>query len=102
MVFFAVSATAALTVWTLRRTAPISAATGGALIVIPSAALNLLGLRGAGLPAVHGREALAGIAFGAVSQGALRMMLAALDGPETEPERAARPWPLTTCSDTCP
>ncbi|MER5908241.1 MFS transporter [Streptomyces mirabilis] len=85
MVFFAVSAAAALTVWTLRRTAPISATTGGALIVIPSAALSLLGLHGAGLPAVYGGAALAGIAFGAVSQGALRMMLASLD----ERDRAA-------------
>ncbi|TLS44425.1 MFS transporter [Streptomyces montanus] len=84
MVFFTVSAAAALTVWTLRRTAPL-AATGGALAVIPSAALSLLGLHGAGLPAVYGGAALAGIAFGAVSQGALRVMLASLD----ERDRAA-------------
>ncbi|MGW0819431.1 MFS transporter [Streptomyces viridiviolaceus] len=79
MVFFTVSAAAALTVWTLRRTAPFAAATGGALAVIPSAALSLLGLHGAGLPAVYGGAALAGVAFGAVSQGALRMMLTSLD-----------------------
>ncbi|MFF2519651.1 hypothetical protein [Streptomyces sp. NPDC058086] len=85
MAFFAVSAAAALTVWTLWRTVPIAAATGGALTVIPSAALSLLGLHGVGLPAVYGGAALAGIAFGAVSQGASRMMLASLD----ERDRAA-------------
>ncbi|MFD5514253.1 MFS transporter, partial [Streptomyces sp. NPDC127051] len=42
MVFFTVSAAAALTVWTLRRTAPFAAATGGAVVVIPSMALSLL------------------------------------------------------------
>ncbi|WP_217144477.1 MFS transporter [Streptomyces sp. AC627_RSS907] len=85
MVFFIVSATATLTVWTLRGTAPRAAATGGTLVVIPSTALSLLGLHGAGLTAVYGGAALAGIAFGAVSQGALRMMLASLD----EGDRAA-------------
>ncbi|MEV5546800.1 MFS transporter [Streptomyces sp. NPDC052309] len=86
MVFFTVSAAAALTVWALRRTAPFAAATGGALAVVPSAALSLLGLHGAGLPAVHAGAALAGVAFGAVSQGALRMMLAP---PGGEGDRAA-------------
>jgi MFS family permease len=85
MVFFVLTAAATLTVWTLRRTAPRAAATGGSLAVIPSAALSLLGLHGAGLPAVYGGAALAGVAFGAVSQGALRMMLASLD----EQDRAA-------------
>ncbi|OAH11777.1 MFS transporter [Streptomyces jeddahensis] len=79
MVFFTLTAAAALTVWTLRRTAPHTAATGGSLAVIPAAALTLSGLHGAGLPAVYGGAALAGIAFGAVSQGALRMTLASLD-----------------------
>jgi MFS family permease len=85
MVFFVLTAAATLTVWTLRRTAPRAAATGGSLAVIPSAALSLLGLHGAGLPAVYGGAALAGVAFGAVSQGALRMTLASLD----EQDRAA-------------
>ncbi len=85
MVFFVLTAAATLTVWTLRRTAPRDAATGGSLAVIPSAALSLLGLHGAGLPAVYGGAALAGVAFGAVSQEALRMMLASLD----EEDRAA-------------
>ncbi|MGE7435543.1 MFS transporter [Kitasatospora sp. NPDC001175] len=85
MVFFIVSAGAALTVWGLRRTAPLAAATGGTLVVIPSAALSLLGLHSASLTAVYGGAALAGIAFGAVSQGALRAMLASLD----EGDRAA-------------
>ncbi|MEU6745305.1 hypothetical protein ABZ914_03660, partial [Spirillospora sp. NPDC046719] len=61
-----------------RRPAPPAAATGGSLTVIASAALSLLGLHGAGLPAVYGGAALAGVAFGAVSQGALHMLLASL------------------------
>ncbi|MER6442630.1 MFS transporter [Streptomyces sp. NPDC001185] len=85
MVFFVLTAAATLTVWTLRRAAPHDAAIGGSLAVLPSAALSLLGLHGAGLPAVYGGAALAGVAFGAVSQGALRMMLASLD----EQDRAA-------------
>ncbi|MGC2998216.1 MFS transporter, partial [Streptomyces sp. G35A] len=55
-----------------------TAATGGSLAVVPATALTLSGLHGAGLPAVHGGAALAGVAFGAVSQGALRMTLASL------------------------
>ncbi|MEU0969230.1 MFS transporter [Streptomyces sp. NPDC005917] len=85
MIFFIVSAGAALTVWRLRRAAPLAAATGGTLVVIPATALSLLGLHSASLTAVYGGAALAGIAFGAVSQGALRMMLASLD----EGDRAA-------------
>ncbi|GHJ25708.1 MFS transporter [Streptomyces hygroscopicus subsp. sporocinereus] len=85
MVFFTLSATAALTVWALRHTVPAVAATGGSLAVVPAAALTLSGLHGAGLPAVYGGAALAGAAFGAVSQGALRMTLASLD----EQDRAA-------------
>ncbi|MFD0899250.1 MFS transporter [Actinomadura sediminis] len=77
-VFFTVSAAAALTVWALRRAAPFTAVTGGSLIVVASAALTLLGLHGLGPPAVYGGAALAGVAFGAVSQGALRMLLASL------------------------
>ncbi|MFF1594999.1 MFS transporter [Streptomyces sp. NPDC058286] len=79
MVFFTLTAAAALTVWTLRRVAPHTAAGGGSLAVVPAAALTLSALHGAGLPAVYGGAALAGIAFGAVSQGALRMTLASLD-----------------------
>lgn len=89
MVFFIVSAAAALTVLTLRRTAPFAAATGGTLAVLPSAALSLLGLHGAGLPAVYAGATLAGIAFGAVSQGALRMMLASLDARDRATTLAA-------------
>ncbi|MFD3722274.1 hypothetical protein [Streptomyces sp. NPDC058674] len=85
MVFFIFSATAALTVWALRRRPPRATAIGGCLSVLPAAALTLSGLHGAGLPAVYGGAVLAGIAFGAVSQGALRMLLASLD----ERDRAA-------------
>lgn len=79
MVFFALSTSAALTVWTLRHTAPSTAAIGGCVTVLPATALTIAGLHGAGLPAVYGGAALAGMAFGAVSQGALRMILASLD-----------------------
>ncbi|MGV9270518.1 MFS transporter [Kitasatospora sp. NPDC003701] len=79
MVFFTLSAAAALTVGALRRTAPLATAIGGCLTVLPAAALTLSGLHGTGLPAVYGGAALAGIAFGAVSQGAMRLVLASLD-----------------------
>ncbi|MEU5088500.1 MFS transporter [Streptomyces sp. NPDC021356] len=85
MVFFTLTAAATLTAWTLRRTAARTVAAGGSLAVVPAGALTLGGLHGAGLPAVYGGAALAGIAFGAVSQGALRMTLASLD----EQDRAA-------------
>ncbi|WP_438309858.1 MFS transporter [Streptomyces sp. HUAS TT3] len=85
MVFFTLTTAATLAVWALRRTAPYAAVTGGSLAVVPAGALALGGLHGAGLPAVYGGAALAGIAFGAVSQGALRMTLAALP----EDDRAA-------------
>ncbi|WP_301125385.1 MFS transporter [Streptomyces cacaoi] len=82
LVFFALTAAATVTVWALRHTAPRTAVTAGALAVVPSAALSLLGLHGAGLPAVHIGAALAGVAFGAVSQGALRMTLTALEAAD--------------------
>ncbi|MBU3060984.1 MFS transporter [Nocardia sp. NEAU-G5] len=85
MVFFTLSATAALTVWALRRAEPLATAIGGCLAVLPAAALTLSGLHGAGLPAVYSGAALAGAAFGAVSQGTLRLLLASLD----ERDRAA-------------
>jgi hypothetical protein len=79
MVFFMLTAAATLTVlWALPRTAPQTAATRGSLAVVPATALTLSGLHGVGLPAVHGGAALAGIAFGAVFQGALRLTLASL------------------------
>ncbi|WP_245790655.1 hypothetical protein [Streptomyces monashensis] len=68
MVFFTLTAAAALTVWALRRTAPHVAATGGSLAVVPATASTLSGLHDAGLPAVYGGAALAGIAFDAVSR----------------------------------
>ncbi|MFJ7150886.1 MFS transporter [Streptomyces sp. NPDC100445] len=78
MVFFTLSAAAALPMWVLRRTDPLTTAIGGCLSVLPAAVLTLSGLHGAGLPAVYGGAALAGVAFGAVSQGVLRMLLASL------------------------
>ncbi|MCO5997926.1 MFS transporter [Actinoallomurus rhizosphaericola] len=85
LVFFTVTATATLTVWTARRTAPAVAATAGCAAVVPAAALTLGSLHGGGLPALFGGAALAGVAFGAVSQGALRITLTAL----SERDRAA-------------
>ncbi|MGW3554191.1 MFS transporter [Streptomyces griseoincarnatus] len=79
MVFFTFSAAAALTMWGLRRTDPLTSAIGGCVVVLPATVLTLSGLHGVGLPAVHGGAALAGAAFGAVSQGVLRMLLASLD-----------------------
>ncbi|MEV6618962.1 MFS transporter [Streptomyces sp. NPDC051051] len=79
MVFFTLSATAALTMWVLRRTDPLTTAIGGCISVLPAAVLTLSGLHGVGLPAVYGGAALAGVAFGAVSQGLLRTLLASLD-----------------------
>ncbi|MER6301854.1 MFS transporter [Kitasatospora sp. NPDC001539] len=84
MVFFTLSATAALTVWALRRIDPRTTTIGGCLSVVPATALTLSGLHGAGLPAVYTGAAVAGAAFGAVSQGALRMLL----GPLREQDRA--------------
>ncbi|WPW21854.1 MFS transporter [Streptomyces sp. HNS054] len=78
-VFFILSAAAALTMWVLRRTDPLTTTIGGCVVVLPAAVLTLSGLHGVGLPAVHGGAALAGAAFGAVSQGVLRMLLASLD-----------------------
>ncbi|SHG20971.1 MFS transporter [Streptoalloteichus hindustanus] len=89
MVFFALSAAAALTVWTLRRAAPLATAIGGCLAVLPAASLTLSGLHGPGLPAIYGGAVLAGIAFGAVSQGALRMILASLDARDRAATLAA-------------
>ncbi|MFJ9047999.1 MFS transporter [Streptomyces sp. NPDC102347] len=79
MVFFTFSAAAALTMWVLRRTDPLTSAIGGCTVVLPATLLTLSGLHGVGLPAVHGGAALGGAAFGAVSQGVLRMLLASLD-----------------------
>ncbi|MDJ1136434.1 MFS transporter [Streptomyces iconiensis] len=85
MLFFTVTAAAALTVWALRGTAPASAAMAGCCAVLPAAALTLTGIHLGNLPAVFGGAVLAGTAFGAVSQGAVRMML----GPVSEKDRAA-------------
>ncbi|MGC8918458.1 hypothetical protein AB7952_04905 [Streptomyces sp. PG2] len=85
MIFFTFSAAAALTVWVLRRTDPLTTAIGGCLSVLPTAVLTLSGLHGAGLPTVYGGAALAGAAFGAVSRGVLRTLLDSLD----EQHRAA-------------
>ncbi|WP_439678654.1 MFS transporter [Embleya sp. MST-111070] len=89
MVFFVFGATAVVTVWALRRAEPRTIAVGGSLSILPATALTLSGLHGGGLPAVHGGAALAGAAFGAVSQGALRLLLASLDARDRAATLAA-------------
>lgn len=82
MVFFAVTAAAGLTVPAVRGSAATATATAGALAVPPSAVLTLAALHGGGLPVLFAGAVLAGIAFGAVSQGALRMAADGLDGED--------------------
>ncbi|MFD0312858.1 MFS transporter [Streptomyces flavalbus] len=77
---FTLTATAALTTLALRRTAPRTTLEVGCATVVPAAALTLYATHGAGLPALCGGAALAGAAFGAVTQGGLRLTLAALPG----------------------
>ncbi|MEU0679378.1 MULTISPECIES: MFS transporter [Streptomyces] len=52
-VFLTLSAAAALTMWVLRRTDPLTTAIGGCMAVLPAAVLTLSGLHGVGLPAVR-------------------------------------------------
>ncbi|MGW9497119.1 MFS transporter [Streptomyces prasinus] len=79
MVFFALSASAALTVGAVRRAEPFTLEVCGCLAVPLAALLTLTGLHHTGLLAVYAGAALAGIAFGAVTQGALRTVLASLE-----------------------
>ncbi|MFD9053416.1 MFS transporter [Streptomyces zaomyceticus] len=76
LVFFTVTAAAALTVWATNRIPAVTTVLAGSAAVLPAVALTLAGLHGWGLTAVFAGAALAGIAFGSVSQGALRMTLA--------------------------
>ncbi|MEU6482417.1 MFS transporter [Streptomyces sp. NPDC046887] len=74
MAFFALTAAAAVTVWVVRRMRPEVAAMIGAVGVLPSVALTLAALYGGGAAALFGGAVLAGVAFGAASQGVLRMV----------------------------
>ncbi|MFC9819463.1 MFS transporter [Streptomyces erythrochromogenes] len=76
MVFFALSLSAAVTVWTTRVLRPLTATLLGCAAVPAAAALSLAGMHLVSLPAVFAAALLAGVAFGAVAQGSMRMVLA--------------------------
>ncbi len=76
MVFFTLSLSAALTVWATRSLRPMTATLLGCAAIPLSVALFLAGMHLMSLPAVFTAAVLAGVAFGAVSQGSLRMVLA--------------------------
>ncbi|MFI2351803.1 MFS transporter [Streptomyces sp. NPDC019443] len=85
MAFFTLSLSAALTVWATRGLRPVNAALLGSAAIPVAVALSLIGMDLKSLPAVFTAAVLAGVAFGAVSQGSLRMVLA----PVPRPDRSA-------------
>ncbi|MEV5429282.1 MFS transporter [Streptomyces sp. NPDC052701] len=85
LLFFAVTTAAAATIWALRRPRPPVTVVAGCCALVGATALTLHGTHGGGLPALFGGAVLAGAAFGAVSQGALRLTLTRLP----ERDRAA-------------
>ncbi|MBC2904682.1 MFS transporter [Streptomyces cupreus] len=85
MIFFTVSAAAALTVWAAGRLRPVTAALVGGSAVVPAVTLTLTGMYAGSVALVFAGAILAGVAFGAVSQGAVRMTLA----PVSAKDRAA-------------
>ncbi|MDO0939063.1 hypothetical protein QQY66_47910 [Streptomyces sp. DG2A-72] len=89
MVFFALALSAALTVWATRGLRPVTATLLGRAAVLPAVALTLAALRLMYLPAVFTAAVLAGVAFGAVSQGSLRMVLAPVPRPDRSTTLAA-------------
>ncbi|MFJ1565742.1 MFS transporter [Streptomyces erythrochromogenes] len=76
MVFFTLSLSAAVTVWTTRVLRPLTATVVGCAAVPAAVALSLAGMHLVSLPAVFAAALLAGVAFGAVAQGSMRMVLA--------------------------
>ncbi|MFI1280074.1 MFS transporter [Streptomyces sp. NPDC020858] len=82
LVFFTLSLSAALTVWATRGLRPVTATLLGCSAVPVAVALSLTGMHLVSLPAVFTAALLAGAAFGAVSQGSLRMVLAAVPQPD--------------------
>ncbi|WP_151477848.1 MFS transporter [Streptomyces albicerus] len=89
MVFFTLALSAALTVWATRGLRPVTATLLGCAAVLPAVALSLTALRLMHLPAVFTAAVLAGVAFGAVSQGSLRMVLAPVPQPDRSTTLAA-------------
>ncbi|MFF3248710.1 MFS transporter [Streptomyces sp. NPDC002870] len=81
MVFFTLSLSAALTVWATRALRPVTATLFGTAAIPVAVVLSLAGLHLKSLPAVFTAAVLAGVAFGAVSQGSLRMVLASVPRP---------------------
>ncbi len=76
MVFFTLSLSAAVTVWITRALRPLTATLLGSGAVPAAVALSLAGMHLVSLPAVFAAAMLAGAAFGAVTQGSMRMVLA--------------------------
>lgn len=89
MVFFTLSLSAALTVWATRSLRPMTATLLGCAAVPLAVALSLTSLHLMVLPAVFTAAVLAGVAFGAVSQGSLRLVLAGVPRPDRSATLAA-------------
>ncbi|GAA1961930.1 MFS transporter [Kitasatospora viridis] len=84
LVFFTLTATAGLAVQAARRLPARTVSTAGTALLVPGALLTLSGPQLHSLPALFAGTALAGTGFGAVTQGALRLLL----GPAAPDERA--------------
>ncbi|MFE1829134.1 MFS transporter [Streptomyces yangpuensis] len=89
MVFFALSLSAALTVWITRALRPLTATLLGCAAVPAAVALSLTGLHLFSLPAVFAAALPAGAAFGAVARGSLSMVLARVPQPDRSATLAA-------------
>ncbi|MFE5770581.1 MFS transporter [Streptomyces sp. NPDC056485] len=75
LVFFTLTAAAGLAVHAARRLPAGAASRAGSALLIPGALLTLSGPLLHSLPALFAGTALAGAGFGAVTQGALRLLL---------------------------
>ncbi|MGW0886234.1 MFS transporter [Streptomyces sp. NPDC002671] len=84
LVFFTLTAAAGLAVLAARPLSARTASSVGAAVLIPGALLALSAPHLHSLPALFASTALAGTGFGAVTQGALRLLLA----PAAPDERA--------------
>lgn len=77
LVFFALTASAALAVCAVRRRAALTVSVAGTAALLPGALLTLGGLHLHSLLVLFAGTVLAGAGFGAVNQGALRLLLPA-------------------------
>lgn len=84
LVFFAMTACATATAWFTRPLAGRTAALLGAVALLPGAAATLAALDTHALPILFVGTVCAGLGFGAVTQGVMRMLL-----PRTGPEERA-------------